>query len=219
MSYSTRDLQARLAALGHDPGPIDGLDGRLTRAAAAAAMDELGVGSVGGLFHASGLHRIIIHWTAGAAGLIALEREHYHLIVGQDAKVHSGALKPEANADVSDGSYAAHTRALNTGSIGVAFDAMANAVEAPFHPGPWPISSEQVSAMAELVADLCETYWIPVSRYSVLTHAEVQPTLGVWQRNKWDVTWLPGMSAPGDAVEVGDLLRARISSARQSCAA
>jgi len=47
----------------------------------------------------------------------------------------------------------------------------------------------------------------------VLTHAEVQPTLGVRQRGKWDITWLPGMEAPGDPIDVGDVLRAKISAA------
>lgn len=219
MHLNTRDIQARVAALGFNPGPIDGINGPKTQQAVRAAIEartgfEAGRDlNVPGLFHPSGLHRVIMHWTAGAAGVIDLERDHYHLIVGQDARVYAGALKPEANADCSDGVYAAHTRALNTGSIGISVDAMASAVERPFHPGPWPITPAQVSALCEAVADLCATYEIPVSRYSVLTHAEVQPTLGVAQRNKWDITWLPGMSKPGDPVEVGDDLRARISTA------
>lgn len=109
--------------------------------------------------------------------------------------------------------YAAHTRGLNTGSIGVALDAMAGAIEAPFEAGPYPITPAQVDALADQVADLAETYDIPVSPYSVLTHAEVQPNLGVWQRRKCDITWLPGMAAPGPARAVGDTLRARIAAA------
>lgn len=64
--------------------------------------------------------------------------------------------------------------------------------------------------MAALCAELCRQYDIPVSRTTVLTHAEVQPTLGITQRGKWDVTWLPGMSGPGAPVAVGDMLRARV---------
>ncbi len=211
MRFTTRDLQARAAALGCDPGPIDGIDGPRTRAALEAALAARGVKSLSELFHPSGLHRIILHWPAGARGVIEEERRHYHLIVGHDLQVYAGHLAPEANADCSDGVYAAHTRALNTGSIGVALDGMAGAQERPFDPGPAPITWEQIKVMAPLVADLCLTYDIPVSRYSVLTHAEVQPTLGVWQRQKWDITWLPGMSSPGDTIEVGDDLRRRIS--------
>lgn len=213
MKLSTLDIQARVAALGFTPGPLDGIDGPKTQQAVRTAMEKRRVRTVPELFHPSGLHRVILHWTAGAAGVIALEREHYHLIVGQDARVYAGALKPEANADCSDGVYAAHTRALNTGSIGISLDAMASANESPFHPGPWPITAAQVNALCDTVADLCLTYDIPVSRYSVLSHAEVQPTLGVAQRQKWDITWLPGMDKPGDPIEVGDTLRARISTA------
>ncbi len=214
MTYTTRDIQARLAALGYDPGPIDGLDGPKTRAAIAEALKVQNVKRVEELFHASGLHRIILHWTAGAEGLIELEQQHYHLIIDRSGRTHTGALKPEANASCHNGRYAAHTRALNTGSIGVALDAMAGAIESPFEPGEYPITQVQVQALAEAVADLCDTYQIPVSPYSVLTHAEVEPTLGVKQRSKWDITWLPDMTKPGDPVDVGDKLRSLIAAAR-----
>lgn len=210
MDYVTRDVQARCAALGVDPGPIDGIPGPMTRAAVEKAMEQRGVDRPEMLFHPSGLHRVIMHWTAGAYGAIALERRHYHLLVTCTGQIVMGDLAPEANADCRDGRYAAHTRALNTGSIGVAVDAMGGAVERPFDPGPYPITEEQAQALVRAVADLCLTYDIPVSRYSVLTHAEVQPTLGVWQRNKWDITWLPGMEKPADPLVVGDMIRAGI---------
>lgn len=213
MTYTTRDIQARLATLGYDPGPIDGLDGPKTRAAIAEASKARTVRRIEELFPASGLHRIILHWTAGADGLIELERQHYHIIIDRAGRTHVGALKPEANANCRNGRYAAHTRALNTGSIGVALDAMAGAKQTPFEPGKYPITQVQVQALAETAADLCETYQIPVSPYSVLTHAEVQPTLGVKQRCKWDITWLPDMAEPEDPVDVGNKLRSLIATA------
>ncbi|KZL22720.1 peptidoglycan recognition family protein [Pseudovibrio sp. Ad37] len=161
----------------------------------------------------TGLKRIVMHWTAGADGVNSLERNHYHLIVDRKGKVHAGALKPEANVNCRDGQYAAHTRALNTGSIGIAMDAMAGATESPFNAGKYPITKEQVRAFAEVVADLCETYQIPIARQTVLTHAEVQPVLKVRQRCKWDITWLPGMERPGKPIEVGDRLRELIKAA------
>ncbi|MFN7881706.1 MAG: hypothetical protein ACK5PF_01635, partial [bacterium] len=51
------------------------------------------------------------------------------------------------------------------------------------------------------------------TRETVLTHAEVEPTLKIKQRGKWDITWLPDMKAPGDPVTVGDNLRAQITAA------
>ena len=87
---------------------------------------------------------------------------------------------------------------------------MAGAQERPFRAGKYPITPAQVDALATLCADLCRQYDIPVSRQTVLSHAEVQPTLGITQRGKWDVTWLPGMAAPGNSVAVGDQIRALI---------
>lgn len=207
MTYTTRDIQARVAALGFDPGAIDGLRGPNTEAAVQEALKASGAKRPDDLFHPSGLHRIILHWTAGATGVIELEREYYHFLIDHAGKVIPGRFRPEANAKIEGGLYAAHTRALNTGSIGVALDGMAGAQESPFAAGGHPINTAQLKAMAVLVADLCETYMIPISEYSVLTHAEVQPTLGVWQRNKWDITWLPGMPGPGTPRGVGDTLR------------
>ena len=152
------------------------------------------------------MDRIIIHWTAGTHKASATDLKHYHFIVEGDGNVVAGDLPPEANKSTST-PYMQHTRALNTGSIGVAIAAMHGAQERPFKAGKHPITQVQIDAMAALCADLCETYDIPVSRQTVLTHAEVQPTLKVWQRGKWDVTWLPGMKTVGDPVEVGNTLR------------
>lgn len=207
---NTLDIQARLMARGFDSGPIDGLMGPKTKAATDKFHRKTGR-TIREDFHPSGLHRIIMHWTAGAAGVIDLERRHYHLIIGQDARVYAGDHAPEANADISDGRYAPHTRALNTGSIGVAMDGMHGAVERPFSAGSAPITWHMVAVMAETVADLCVTYDIPLSRYTVLTHAEVQPTLGIWQRAKWDICWLPGMPAAGEAVTIGGKIRDMIA--------
>lgn len=205
MGYSVRDIQARLNALGYDAGKVDGIKGPRTDAAYRKALEVRNK-----IFHPSGLHRIHLHWTAGAYGDIALERRHYHLIILEDGKTVMGDLMPEANADTSDGQYVAHTRQANSGSIGVALDAMGGAVERPFDTGPYPITEIQLKKMAEEVADLCETYDIPVTKWSVLTHAEIQPTLGIRQRWKWDITWIPGMDKPGDPIKVGDILREMI---------
>ena len=43
-----------------------------------------------------------------------------------------------------------------------------------------------------------------------MSHAEVQPTLKIAQRGKWDIIWLPGMTQPGDPVRVGDHIRGLI---------
>ncbi len=159
------------------------------------------------------LKRIILHWSAGGAKASDLDREHYHFAVQQDGAVVAGKYKPEDNISASDGRYAAHTRSCNTGSIGISLCGMAGAVERPFNAGTAPITAAQVDAFCALAARLCKQYGIPVTRQTVLTHAEVQPTLGIAQRGKWDICWLPGMAAPGNPVAVGDTLRRKIETA------
>ena len=160
----------------------------------------------------NGLKRIILHWSAGAASNQVDDRDHYHEIVTRDGSRVLGKYRPEANISTSDGDgYAAHTLNLNTGSIGLAMDAMRGAVERPFSPGPEPITELQLTAFVAMVAEYCRRYGIAVTRETVLTHAEVQPTLKVTQRGKWDITWLPGMTAPGAPVAVGDVLRQMIA--------
>lgn len=160
------------------------------------------------------MKRIILHWTAGGYRASALDRAHYHLLIEGDGTTVLGDKKPEANENTSDGDYAAHVRGFNTGSIGVGLCAMAGAEGWPkMAPGRYPITKEQLAHMAVAVADLCETYNIPVTRETVLTHAEVEITHGVKQRGKWDIRWLPGMTAVGDPIEVGDQLRRMISEA------
>jgi len=148
-----------------------------------------------------------MHWTAGGAKASALDRDHYHYLVQQDGQIIPGVYKPEDNISTSDGRYAAHTKDANTGCIGVALCGMRGAAERPFLPGPAPITWLQIGVFCGLVADLCIRYSIPVTRLTVLSHAEVQPTLGIKQRGKWDIAWLPGMASVGNPVEIGDRLR------------
>jgi hypothetical protein len=157
------------------------------------------------------LTRIHLHWTAGGHKATATDRNHYHFIVEGDGTEVDGAFAPEDNLVIGDGEYAAHTLNANTAAIGVAVAAMRGAKERPFNPGPSPITPQQLDAFVRLCARLCVRYGISVTRWSVLTHAEVQTTLGIQQRGKWDITWLPGMDQPGTPIEVGDRLRRLIS--------
>lgn len=161
------------------------------------------------------LKRIIIHWTAGTNSPSGLDKTHYHYIIDGAGKVHEGKFKPEANIAPKSGQYAAHTLNCNTGSIGVALAAMHGAVERPFNAGRYPITKAQESALTKLLVELGDKYGIPVTRQTVLSHAEVQPTLGVKQKGKWDIAWLPGMSSPQDPVKVGDIIRQRVTDARR----
>lgn len=211
MTYTTRDIQARVAALGCKPGPIDGMMGPQTRKAMKDALARRGGRVAADLFHHSGLHRIHLHWTAGADGVIDVERQHYNGIVDRLGNRWDGIYRFEAQARYQVGRAASHTLNANTGAIGLAADAMGGAVERPFSAGPCPLTWPQLNELAAWTAELCIAYDIPVSRWSVLTHAEVQQTLGITQRQKWDYMWLPDMDAPGDAIAVGDRLRAMVA--------
>lgn len=156
------------------------------------------------------MKRIHMHWTAGGHTPNAVDLEHYHEVIDGNGKVHLGKFPIAANERCVPGRYAEHTRLANTGAIGIAVAAMAGAREAPFSPGAYPITRAQVEALCARVAALAAQYGIPITRQTVLTHAEVQPTLKIRQNQKWDIRWLPGMKAPGDALAVGDHLRAMI---------
>lgn len=153
------------------------------------------------------MKRIVMHWSAGTHTFSTSDWAHYHEAVDGKGKRHLGQLRPEANRSIKDGVYAPHTRRLNTDSIGLAVCAMAGAKEHPFSAGKHPITDKQLAVFVKMVADYAETYGIPVTRETVLTHAEVEPTLGVKQSGKWDITWLPGMDRPRNAVWVGDRIR------------
>lgn len=159
--------------------------------------------------------RTVVHWTAGAYTASALDRRHYHILIEGDGHLVLGAYPISANdSTLDDDGYAAHTRGLNTGSIGVALCAMAGATAEPFRDSPmYPVTAEQWTALTGVLADLCTRYAIPVGRRTLLTHAEVQPTLGVSQAGKWDIRVSPTDTPTRlrGAVEAGDDLRALVN--------
>lgn len=197
MPYDTRAKQARCAALGFWPGPIDGVDGKRTQAAylaAVAAQKAKGLP----FQHPSGLTRIHLHWSAGGHTANATDKAHYHIVIegsGKEILCHAETTK------------LAHTLNANGGAIGISMASMAGAVERPFAWGTAPITTAQLHGLAKAAARLALKYDIPITRYSVLTHAEVQPTLGISQRQKWDICIIPGMAEPGNPITVGDRIR------------
>lgn len=157
----------------------------------------------------SNLVRVIAHWTAGRYSVSSVDRDHYHFIYDGDGNEVAGRHTPEDNISATDRIYGAHTRRLNTGSIGVAVACMHGARENVTN-GSQPMTEEQFDAMCRGIARLCERYRIPVTRRTVLSHAEVQGTLGVAQRGKWDFTVLPFAPELRGARACGDFMRARV---------
>lgn len=154
--------------------------------------------------------RIIVHWTAGAYLVSALDKEHYHFVIDGDNKLFRGDHTVADNDATGDGDYAAHTRGCNTRSIGVSVACMAGAVERPFKEGRYPMKREQWLMMAQVVAELCAHYKIPVTPQTVLGHGEVQRILGITQSGKWDpmvLPWSPTLTSE----QVGNAFRIEVS--------
>lgn len=158
------------------------------------------------------LERVIFHWTAGGYRASGLDRSHYHILIEADGKLVRGFPSIAANGIGSTGPRANHTLNCNTGSIGVSLCCMAGAVEQPFNGGRSPMTQAQWSMLANVIANLCRRYDIPVNPVHVLSHAEVQETLGIRQRGKWDVTRLPFDPVTRGAKAAGDLMRTMIAS-------
>jgi N-acetyl-anhydromuramyl-L-alanine amidase AmpD len=153
------------------------------------------------------MQRVIVHWTAGSYTVSAVDREHYHIIVGGDAGLVRGDFPITANVSTNDADgYAAHTKSCNSGSIGVSAACMAGAIESPFSPGSYPLLKTQWQTLAAVAADLCNRYGIKVTPQTVLQHGEVQANLGIAQSGKWDINVLPW--APTE--DAGDAFRAEV---------
>lgn len=159
------------------------------------------------------IKRVILHWSAGAYGASAEDLEHYHIVINGVGRPQRGDHSILDNVSCADEDYAAHTKGLNTGSIGVAICAMAGANEAPFAPGPYPIKPVQWNAALIACADLCRRYRIEPDRDGLLMHCEVQEFVGVRQRGKWDIglrgtMWEP--PARYAKMTPGEEMRARV---------
>ena len=151
--------------------------------------------------------RIILHWSAGSHNVSPIDREHYHRIVAGDGTTVKGDHSIEDNLSTSDGIYAAHTRGCNAGSIGVAMAGMMDAV-GPGKLGKYPLTKVQFDACIALVKTLAKKYGIPVTRSTILSHAEVQNTLGIKQNGKIDISFgIPGQPNLTSARACGDYIR------------
>lgn len=157
------------------------------------------------------LKRIIMHWSAGTYTVSHIDKEHYHFIIDKEGRCHAGDLKPEDNLSISDGIYAAHTRGANAGAIGVAVAAMADA-KGPGQLGKYPITKAQFDGLIREVKRLRLKYKIGVSPSTILSHAEVEKTLGIKQAGKIDIAFgIPGKPELKTARACGDYIRSLVT--------
>lgn len=218
---TVRELQKRLKSIGYDPGPVDGLIGPATIRAINLALDRLD-GIVTPLpvepetlvpmswMPWAQMKGIIWHWTAGTHKANAVDKKPYHIIIEGDGKLIRGDYSIKDNEPPAKADRAHHTLNCNTGYIGTSMAGMKDAKESPFSAGPYPITLVQWQTMSKVLADLCLRYGIPVTESTVLSHAEVEKTLGIKQRNKWDVARLPFDSTLIGAKAIGDEMRKEV---------
>jgi peptidoglycan hydrolase-like protein with peptidoglycan-binding domain len=237
MTVDTRAVQIFLKEKGYPVGPIDGIDGRNTQAAITAfGLDEIRkalamsalISPPPGVVPSPSMRgpvvpadwmppaimkRVHVHWTAGKSKASDNDREHYHILIEGDGTLVRGKPSIALNQAPLKAGYAAHTLNANSGAIGVSLCGMIGAQESPFDSGSAPITPAQWAQLALVCADLCERYGIPVTPQTVLSHAEVQGTLGISQRGKWDIARLPWNPNLVGATAVGNDLRAAVSAA------
>lgn len=164
------------------------------------------------------MKRIHVHWTAGGYKANSTDKKSYHIVIEGDGKLVRGDKSIAANAPGGPGPQASHTLNANSGAIGVSICAMRLAEEAPFNPGPDPIKQIQWDTMVQVVAELSDEYGIPVTPKTILTHAEVQPNLGIPQKNKWDITRLVFDPGKVGYKAIGDMLRSQVAKAKDGSA-
>lgn len=158
------------------------------------------------------MKRIHVHWTGGGHRANALDKNSYHVLIEADGNLVRGNKSIKLN-EVSSNRMAMHTLNANTGAIGVSICCMLEARENPFNPGNFPMTRIQWDIAMGVIADLARRYNIPVSDRTILTHAEVQPNLGIQQRNKWDITRLAFDPSIQGARAVGDRMRNEVAAA------
>lgn len=154
------------------------------------------------------MDKVIVHWTAGGNKANSTDLKHYHILIEGDGKLVRGTPSIALNQKPLSTGYAAHTLNCNTGAIAVSLCGMVGAVESPFNPGKSPLTQAQWDLLPKVLADLSQAYDIPVTPKTMLSHAEVQGTLGIKQRAKWDISVLPFNLKLKGAKAIGDAFRA-----------
>lgn len=163
---------------------------------------------------AAAMKRIHVHWTAGTHTASAYERTRYHILVQGDGSLRRGDVPINANAAGSGLAQASHTKNANTGAVGVSLCCMAGARDLPFDAGRYPMTRLQWDSMLRVVAELSLRYGIAVTPQTILTHAEVQPILGIAQSGKWDITRLAFALDVVGHQAVGNLMRVGVAAER-----
>ena len=154
---------------------------------------------------------VTLHWTGGTGMPTKYELSRYHFLVDENCEVWEGDMPPEANKSPLDPAiYVRHSGGFNSDNIGIGLCGMVGAQESPFVPGPHPVSMGQFDKGAEVAAEMCDIYEIPVKEGRVQLHSEILPFYGRG-KYKWDVNWVEGMIGPIAPDLMGHSFRLKVS--------
>ena len=158
------------------------------------------------------MKRLIGHHAGSTYKPSAAVVRAYHGSIDGDGQRHLGKFPVLNNAAgvIRKGRYAAHTWKLNTGSIGRSICAMHGHKWSDPMFGNYPVKVAQYDELAKWFAEDAIEWGIPVEREFILSHAEVQITLGVTQRSKWDFDYDPRGGPSRDPVAIGDEFRQEV---------
>lgn len=161
------------------------------------------------------VERLILHWSGGGAYPGEADHRAYHLSIDQSLGLHRGKFTPDDNVNTADRIYAAHTLHSNTKAFGLDLCGMGGAKESPLDFGPTPINEAQFKVSALVAAYVLRAAALPVAPHTALSHAEVEKTLGIRQKGKWDISVLPWRSDIRGARAVGDYWRSLVKEAME----
>ena len=156
--------------------------------------------------------KVYLHWTAGYYNS---KFSDYHINIDGAGRlfVHTYDLSQ----------YLPHTYRRNTGSIGLALDCCVDATSRDL--GTTPPTNEQIEAMAQATAAICDALWLTIDKSHVMTHGEAADNEdGVWCHERygprstcerWDLEFLGTDESPRfcpnavDGTRGGDVLRGK----------
>lgn len=162
----------------------------------------------------NGIKRIHWHWAASTYKITDFIKSHYNIVIDYKGNEYQGAAKPIEQATYVPGKIGvSHTYMANTGAVGISIAAMAGAYTSgnTVRMGDYPITWESIDSMLNVTSRLCKEFNITPSKETTLSHAEVEPNIGIKQRGKWDIRVLPDNPTELlNATECGDILRKRM---------
>jgi hypothetical protein len=194
---------------------VDGMNGPNTRRQVSLVQEYLGVDNKIDIFDPSGITRIHWHWTVSGYSVTPQTVKHYNGVFDCEGNEYDGGSPPQHQANYGYNMGVSHTLNANTGSVGLAVACLAGVKpdwgSMTVKQGKYPITWNSLDSMLEKTMELCKLYNIYPSPWTTLTHAEIQPNLGIRQRGKWDIQILPDEPTKIiSAIDAGNKLRKRM---------